>query len=123
MAPPPTQAQAAAHGLLHRLRGVREAWDAGHAGGKKHDPARLPHREGGVGVPAEVEVLHRERGGLVLADQVAYARVDLCEPPLERHSRAGVDHAAFERGKPPALRQNNSIPGVGGARVYAEDDH
>ena len=92
-------------------------------GGQQHDPARLPHREGGVRVPAEVEVLHRERGGLVLADQVADARVDLCEPTLERDPRAGVDHAAVERGKPPAVRQHDSIPGVGGARVYAEDDH
>ena len=54
---------ASAHRLLHSLRRVREARDARHAGGKKHDPAGLAHREGAVGVAAEVEVLDRERIG------------------------------------------------------------
>jgi hypothetical protein len=76
-----------------------------------------------VGVPAEVEVLDRNRRRPVLADQVAHARVYLGEPPLEGHARARVDHAAVERREPAAVRKHDPIPGVRRARVYAEDDH
>src|SRR5215218_5838954 len=75
---------ASADGLLHGLRRIREARDARHAGGKEHDAAGLAYREGGVGVAAEVEILDRQRGRRVLADEIAHARVDLGEAPLER---------------------------------------
>jgi hypothetical protein len=76
-----------------------------------------------VCVASEVEVLDRERRGLVLADQIAHARVDLGEPALERHAGARVDHATVQRGEPPTMRDHNAVPGIRRARVYAEDDH
>jgi hypothetical protein len=45
------------------------------------------------------------------------------EPPLERKARPRVDHAAVERGQPAAVREHDPVPGIGSARVYAEDDH
>jgi hypothetical protein len=76
-----------------------------------------------VGVAAEVEVLHREGGRLVLANQVAHPRVDVGQPPLERNARTRLDDTAVERGKPAPMREHDAIPGIGRARVYAEDDH
>ena len=67
------------------------------AGGEQHHTAGLADREGRVGVAAEVEVLDGERDRPVLGDQVAHARVDVRQAPLERSPRARLDHAAVER--------------------------
>ena len=89
-----------------------------------HRPSTIGgHRLCAVRVAPEVQVLDGKRHRRVLADEIAHARVDMCEPPLERQPGARVDHAAVERGQPPAVRQHDSIPGVCRARVYAEDDH
>jgi hypothetical protein len=76
-----------------------------------------------VRVAAEVEVLHRESSGLVLLDQVAHARVDVGEAPFERDPGPRLDHAAVEGGQAAPVREHDAVPGVGCARVYAEDDH
>ena len=86
-------------------------------------PRAWPTAKARAGVAAEVEVLDRERRRLVLADQVAHARVDIGEPALERLARARLDHAAVERGEPRPVREHHAVARVRGAGVDAEDDH
>jgi hypothetical protein len=45
------------------------------------------------------------------------------EAALQREARPRVDDPAVERGEPASVREHDAIPGVRGARVYAEDDH
>jgi hypothetical protein len=47
----------------------------------------------------------------------------MSEPPLERHPWARVDNAPIERSQPSAVRDHDPVPGIGGARVYAENNH
>ena len=108
-----------AHSLLDRLRRVREARNARHPGREQHGAPCLPDRERGPHVLAEEEVLDRQGGRLVLGDQVAYARVDVGQPPLQRSAGTGLDHAAVERRERAAARDHHPVARVRGARVDA----
>src|SRR4051794_41938450 len=93
------------------------------AGGEHHGAARLPDAERAARVGAEEEVLDRDGLGLVLGDQVAYARVDPGEPALERLAAVGGDDAAVERRQPLPACEHDAVAGVGGAWGDSEDDH
>ena len=100
-----------------------EARDAGHARREQHHAACLADREGALGVAPEVEVLDRDRGGLVLPDQVADARVDVRQPALERHASARLDHAAVERRQRAPAHEHHAIARMRGAGIDAEHNH
>ena len=71
--------QTAALDLLRRVGGARHAAQRGR---QHHDAARLPDREGAVGVLPEVHVLEREGVDLVLGGHVEHAPVDQLQAPL-----------------------------------------
>jgi hypothetical protein len=83
----------------------------------------LAHRERRAGVLPEEEVLDRDRGRLVLLDQVRHARVDTCEPPLERLALVGGYDTSVESGQAVPVREHDAVTGRRRARVYPEDDH
>ena len=71
---------------------------------------------------AEVEVLDRDRDG-VLVDQLAHARVDFREAPLERQAPAGVSITPPSSASRRPRVGDDAVAGAGRARVDAEDDH
>ena len=101
------RAARAADRALDLLRRVGEARQPALAGGEDDDAARLADRERRARVRAEVQVLDRERVGLVLVEQRAHARVDRGEPragsaPRRRsRSRRRRARRAARRGGPP----------------------
>ena len=63
----------------------------------QHHAARLADGERGADVGAEVQLLDGHRLGLMLVEQLADALVDVGEPPLQPHPRAGLDDALVDR--------------------------
>jgi hypothetical protein len=117
------RAARAAHGLLDRLGGVGEARHPREARREEHRAAGLADCERGAHVLAEEEVLDRHGRGPVLADQVAHARVDAGEPPLQGLGGPGPDHPAIERRQPLPAREHHAVAGVRGSGVDPEHDH
>jgi adenylate cyclase len=112
-----------ADGALDLLGRVAGAGHAALTGGEHHDAAGLTDGEGAAGVGAEVELLKGDRVGVVLCQQLPHGLVDPCQPQLRADPSGGLDHAAVERHRAPAAVGDDSISGVGEARVYAEHDH
>ena len=119
-----SRAAAAADGALDLLGGVAGARHAALAGREHHHAARLPDREGAARVLAEVELLERDRVGLVLGEQRLERRVDLGQAPLVRRRRARVSMTPPSSAtQAPAAARDDAVAGVGEAGVDAEDDH
>ena len=117
------RAAGAADGVLDLLRRVGDDVEAPLAGGEHDDAACLADGERARDVLAEVDVLHREDRHEVLVEQLADAPVDGGQADLHRSFRAGRDDAAVEREQAPAATLDDTVAGVGGAGVDAEDDH
>jgi hypothetical protein len=90
-----------------------------HARREQDNPAGLPDRERGVDVAPEVELLHRDRLGGVLADQVGDLGVDRREPALERRAGPRLDHAAVEGHQGATTREHHAVSRVGGSGIDA----
>ena len=67
-----------------------------------HHPARLADRERAAHVHAEVQVLHRDRVGLVLVDQLARSAGGSRRAARRRLPGRRLDDAAVERDEAPA---------------------
>ena len=83
----------------------------------------MPDGERRLHVLAEVELLQRDRIGLVRDDQRIELGVQLGEAPLAREFGGGLDHAAGEREQPPAAAFDDAVSGVREAGVDSEHDH
>ncbi len=96
------RAAVAAHRGLHALGGVGEARHPALAGGEHRHPTRMPHREGGLHVLPEVQLLQRHRGGTVLVDQLQHAAMHARQARLQGGPGGRVDHAPVERTPSPS---------------------
>jgi len=113
----------AANGGLDLLGGVARAFKAALPRRQHHYATGVADRECRAHVLAEVQLLERNRVGLVLAQQRVHRSVDVSEAPLLRNPGTCLDHAPVERHEPPLPACNHSVARVGQAGIYAEDDH
>ncbi len=86
-----------AHRALDLLGRVGTRRDAALAGRQQHDAAGLADRERGPRIGAEVQLLDRDRIGLVGVEQLCDAGVDRRQPALERDPRRGPDDPVLDR--------------------------
>ena len=95
----------AADRALDLLGRVGARRDAALAGGEQHDAAGLADGERGPDVGAEVQLLDRDRVGVVRVEQLPDAGVDVGQPALERDARRGsaITPSSSARRREPAL--------------------
>ncbi len=116
-------APAAAYRALDLLRGVARTRQSALAGGEHHDAARVTDGECRAHVLAEVQLLERDRIGLVRGDQLLDLVVDVRQSPLARQRGRRLDHTAVERHEPAVAASDHAVAGVGEPGIDAEDDH
>ena len=89
----------------------------------ENNPAGLPHRHGGAHVVLEEHLLHGDRAGAELGDQVGHLALQHGKALGEGRVHRGADDSQRERLHAPGHRDvEHGIPAPGQTGVHTQDD-